>query len=308
MPYTFNEIMMNTGARTQNTIKSYNNDTYKFWERSLYERAAYSLEFNLYEDWTTADLKPLFMAMLFRCGYLGVIDTKEFGLAFQCGSLSGYDFYYRPTKFILANPMLSREFTIGKDCEIVKLTPEYCGIWDIIEYYARKLSQLSLSVDMSIINTRFAKIFAARNKSAAETLKKILDKINQGEPAVITDEKLTDDRTDKAAPFQEFGIEHLKNNYITDMQLQDMQTLLNMFDIEVGIPTIPYKKQERLVVSEAESKVIESEARITTWIECINSSFERVNALFGTNMSVKARSAERGGENVVNESNNNSDL
>lgn len=300
--YTFNDICTH-GGMIPTQVKNYDNATYRFWERSLYERAAYALDFSLTEEWEKADLKPLFMMMLFRCGYLGVLNTKDYGLAFQYGSLSGYDFYYRPTKFILANPMLSGEYTIGADCEIVKLTPEYLGIWDIIEYYATKLSQLSLSVDMSIINTRFAKIFAARNKAAAETLKKILDKINQGEPAVITDDKLTDDRTDKAAPFQEFGIEHLKENYITDLQLRDIQTLLNMFDTEIGIPTIPYQKQERLVVSEAESKENESEARITTWIECLNSSFERVNSMFGTNMSVKARSDEREeNSNVTNES------
>ena len=46
-----------------------------------------------------------------------------------------------------------------------------------------------------------------------EYVKKILDKVNSGQPAVITDTKLLDDRTDKAAPFQEFGIDHLKENY-----------------------------------------------------------------------------------------------
>lgn len=306
--YTFTDICAHD-SMIPKQVKNYDNATYRFWERSLYERAAYSLDFTLVDDWEKADLKPLFMMMVFRKGFLGVMDTKDFGLAFQHGALSGYDFYYRPTKFILSNPMLSGEYTIGKDCEIVKLTPEYLGIWDIIEYYATKLAQLSLSVDMSIINTRFAKIFAARNKAAAETLKKIVDKINRGEPAVITDDKLTDDRTDKAAPFQEFGIEHLKENYITDLQLRDIQTLLNMFDTEIGIPTIPYQKQERLVVSEAESKQTESEARITTWIECLNSSFERVNSMFGTNMSVKVRnSAERGILDVTGNIDNHSNV
>ena len=303
LPFSYDQINLAAGFNKPATQKSYNNQTYAYWARALFQRAAYSIELKLPDEWET-DLKGMFYYWLYSRGYLGIYNEPEMGIVFQPGSLSQMDFYYRPVKFLVTNPYAptgstTRELVIGKDCALIKLAPDYMGIWDIITYYARKLADLSLSIDLSIINTRLAKILAARNKAAAETLKKILDKINQGEPAVITDEKLLDDRTDKAPPFQEFGIDHLKENYITDEQLRDLQTIMNAFDNEIGIPTVPYQKAERMVVSEAESRQVESIARVTVWVETLNSCFKTANEMFGLNLKAAVR--ERRTENGNNE-------
>lgn len=303
IPFSYDQINLAAGFNKPATQKSYNNQTYSYWARALFQRAAYAIELTLPDEWET-DLKGLFYYWLYSRGYLGIYNEPEMGTVFQPGTLSGYDFYYRPVRFIVTNPYApeggsSRELTIGKDCALIKLAPDYIGIWDVIDYYARKLSDLSLSIDMSIINTRFAKIMGARNKAAAETLKKILDKINMGQPAVITDDKLLDDRTDKASPFQEFGIDHLKENYITDEQLRDLQTIMNAFDNEIGIPTVPYQKAERMVVSEAESRQVESIARVTVWVETLNSCFKTANEMFGLNLKAAVR--ERRTDNGNNE-------
>ena len=71
-----------------------------------------------------------------------------------------------------------------------------------------------------------------------------------------------------------------KEDYLTTEQLQDLQTLLNAFDAEVGIPTIPYQKKERMVASEAESRQIDSQSRATIWVECLNSSAEKIKRLY----------------------------
>lgn len=300
VPYNYQEINNVYGHYRPSTQQSYNNETFVFWERALYQRASYAIKLTLPEAWMD-DRLGLFYYVLFHDGYLGIFETEKYGLVFQPGTLSGFDLYYRPVRFIVANPLLSGEFRIGgvdvdksvenvdNVCEIVKLAPDYLGVWDIIDFYARKLANLSLSVDISIINTRFAKIFTARNKAAAETLKKVQDKVNSGEPVVIVDQTLTNDRTDKDLPLQTYEIEHLKENYITDKQLQDIQTVLNMFDNEIGIPTVPYQKRERMVVDEAQSKQIEASARITIWIDTLNSCFKTVNARYGTNFKAERR-------------------
>ena len=300
-PFTWTTENLIEGRFFPSTQLPYNNQMFAYWARALFDRAAYAIKIDLPEAWDT-DLRGIFYYWLLLSGFVGVMDSPEFGLVFQPGTLNGYDIYYRPVEFIVANPAsaeLSRTYKIGEDCEIIKLCPDYAGIFDIINYYAQKLAQLSLSIDVSIINTRFAKIMGARNKAAAEALKKILDKVNRGEPAVIYDEKLLDDRTDKAAPFQEFGIDHLRENYITSDQLRDMQTILNAFDCEIGIPTVPYQKQERMVVSEAESRRIESVARVTVWIETLNSCFNKVNAKYGTALHAELREEGRYGHNDI---------
>lgn len=133
---------------------------------------------------------------------------------------------------------------------------------------------------MSLINQKFAFIWGARNKTAGEALKKMLDKINKGEPAVIYDMKLLNDPQDKAEPFQFMERGNLKSSYLTTDQLMDFQTLLNNFDTEIGIPVLPYQKKERMVTSEAESKIIDATSRSIVWLETLNSSFDEANKHF----------------------------
>ena len=60
------------------------------------------------------------------------------------------------------------------------------------------------------------------------------------------------DPNDQDTPWQLLDIQKLKDNYITDKQLVDFQTILNSFDAEIGINTVPYQKAERFVSAEAE--------------------------------------------------------
>ena len=133
---------------------------------------------------------------------------------------------------------------------------------------------------MSIINNKFAFILAAKNKATAEALKKVLDKINKGEPAVFVDKVLANDPQDQETPFQFIELQKLKENYITDKQLIDFQTILNSFDAEIGINTVPYQKAERFVSAEAQSRQNDSQARIQTAIECLKSSVKDIKKLY----------------------------
>ena len=73
-------------------------------------------------------------------------------------------------------------------------------------------------------------------------------------------------------------------------QLRDLQTILNAFDNEVGIPTVPYQKAERMVTAEAESKEADAVSRITVWKKSLDASLVNVNKMFpDLNISVKVR-------------------
>ena len=111
-------------------------------------------------------------------------------------------------------------------------------------------------------------------------MKKILDKINKGEPAVFVDKMLMNDPQSGDTPFQLLELQKLKENYVTDKQLIDFQTILNAFDAEIGINTVPYQKAERFVSAEAQSRQNDSQARIITAIECLKSSVKDIKKLY----------------------------
>ena len=292
-PLNYDQINAIEGQYTPSMVKSFNNKVFIFWERALFQRAASVIDFNGLPDTWEGTRKDFFIYCLFKFGFIGVMDTKDYGLIFQPGTLMGYDLYYQPTKFIIANPHItienkdSKEFTIGEDAELIKLTPDYMGIWDIISYYAEKLATLDNAINMSLINNKFAFMLAAKNKQASEAFKKMIDKVNSGEPAVIYDQKLVNDQQDKTEPWQLWSRDHMKENYLTTMQLADFNTILHNFDKEIGIPTIPVEKKERMITDEAQSTVIDAISRSEIWLQTLESSLNIVNAKYNLNITVE---------------------
>ena len=278
-PLNYQQINIGAGSYNPSMVKSYNNQTFAFWERALFQRAQSVLDFDVPKAWD-GKVKDFFLYCLFKYGFIIISENEEFGQYFQPGTLSGFDFYYQPRIAIIANPLLSAELEIGKECELLKLTPDYMGVWDIIWYYAEKLSVMDNAINMSLINNKFAFFLGARNKTASNALKKMLDLVNKGEPAVVYDMKLLNDPTDKEMPFQQWQRDNLKNSYLTTDQLADFQTLLNNFDAEVGIPSIPYQKKERMVTDEATMRTFDAKARSLTWFNTLQTSIDDIKKLY----------------------------
>lgn len=302
IPFNYDQINLAAGSTSPSTMKNYNNKTFAFWCRSLFQRACSVLEFDLPNEWQ-GSTRDFFYYCLFKFGFVAVADLDKYGIVFQPCSLTGIDLYYQPTDAIISNPAFptSKQLKIGEECEIIKLTPDYMGVWDIIEYYAEKLSLLDNAINISLVNNKFAFMIGARNKTAGQAIKKMLDKVNRGEPAVIFDMKLLNDPQDKAEPWQIWERKNLKETYLTSEQLMDFQTILNNFDTEIGIPVLPYQKKERMVTSEAESKIIDATSRSTVWYDTITSSLEKVNSLFGLELAVNLRYKPDQDGGVINE-------
>ena len=283
LPLNYEQLNLRAGTYFPSQVKPYNNAAFIFWQRALFQRACSTIIIDVPEDWKKH--KNLLYWSLFAYGFVGVFDIAQFGKCFNPVTLSGYNFYYEPTTVLLSNPALKpsskQEFEIGKTCELLRLTPDYEGIWDIISYYAEKLASMDCAINTAIINTKFAYIMGAKNKAAAAVLKKMFDKVSQGEPAVVFDSKLANDPTDKDVPWQALFRDNLKQSYIITDLLKDFQTILNDFDCEVGIPTIPYEKKERMVQSEAESRQIDSTSRSVVWYDELERTAKICNEFLG---------------------------
>lgn len=290
-PINYSEITISDSTYIPSMVKNRNNKTYDFWVRALFQRAQSTLILNVPKIWN-GDRKDFLYYCLFRYGYISIFKTDALGLVFNPASLYGKDFFYQFTNAIVTNPALpqSLDLKIGEDCAIIKLTPDYIGIWDIITYFAEKLSLIDTDINTSLINSKVAFMLFAKNKACAQAIKKGLDKINQGDPAVVLDDRLLADPKDHNEPWQMLERNNIKNSYLTHDLLEDYQTLLNAFDTEIGIPTMPYQKKERMVVSESESKKIDATSRSVVWFESLKNSIEIANAMFDNlNMSVELR-------------------
>lgn len=309
--FSENQADLLNNMKIPSTYWEKKSEVYKYWFRSLLHKIDSSIVFkNLPKGFSN----DFFMFCLWVRGYVLFFHTDrldlqkygEDGTVFQPCFVSGYDFYYQPVKATVSNPKMDfkYEFTLGEKAWLLKLTPDFMGVLDILDYYASKLASISEAIDMSIINSKMGVIATASNEAQAATLKAIYDKIQRGETLIVYDDITTssDEIIPRKEPF-EIWIQELKKNYILTDQLADMQTILNSFYTEIGLP-VAVEKKERLVTSEADFAAAQSQARIACWIQTIEESLEVINNMFNLNIEVEYASQNddlSGGERAQQE-------
>ena len=280
MPFNFEQEML-IDSHYNPAPKMRNNKAFRFWCRALFQRAISIIDADLPENWEGTN-RDFFFECLFKIGFVVVYYDKSFGVIFQPCSLLGQNIFYQPIEALVSNPVYkdkNKNIKLGVDGDIIKLTPDFSGIYDVVAYYAERLASLDASEMVAILNSKFPKIAMATNKASAEALKKLYDSISEGEPFKVVSNKqiVPNDTQSKEAPWNLMQLEGSKDTYILPDILRDMQTIINNFDAEVGIPTLPYQKKERMVSEEANMRNFDGKARSLTWIKTLNSTAEVVN-------------------------------
>ena len=263
--------MRSVAGRVQNDLNT------SFYMRALYQRAIAGTTFKLPNDWRRA--KRYFKNVLFSMGYIGIAKTPKYGIIPQICSFSGYGLFLQPVNMNICQPLVEFEGTIGEDCELIHLTGDYRGIWDIIEHFAIRLSVAITSLDCALMNERVSLLAAGKSKQAAETIKFLYEKISAGEPFAVYDKAIKSNALDdKDEPIWTYS-QDVASQYISDKLLADIDTILMQFDKEIGIAAVGEKK-ERMLTDEIAMQNEDSCARVSTWFENLSDSFDLCNELF----------------------------
>lgn len=255
-----------------------------FFTRYLLQRAMSALEFRIPETWD----KAYFMYVLYCWGWISVLDTDRFGVICQQCGLKGYNVFYAPTDVIVANPLLPdlKELRIGEEAALIRLQPNYASIMDLVGYYANMMAITSETAATNAMNSKLSYVFRAKNKAAAESLKKMFDQIASGELAVFVDKELFDE---EGNPTWDSFTQDLRSNYIAGDLLDDLRKWEERFDTEIGIPNANTQKRERLITTEVSANNFETRSRVELWIDTIRKGMNVANELFGLDLSVDWR-------------------
>jgi hypothetical protein len=263
--------MRSVAGRVQNDYNT------AFYMRALWQRAIAGTSFKLPKSWRRA--KRYFKNVLFSLGFIGVIDTPDYGVIPQICTFSGYGLFLQPVKMLVSQPLVQFEGTIGENCELIHLCGDFRGIWDIVEHFAIRLSVAITSVDCALMNERISFLAAGKSKQASETLKYLYEKISAGEPFAVYDKAIKSDSIDgNDEPIWTYS-QDVASQYISDKLLADIDTILMQFDKEIGIAAVGEKK-ERMLTDEIAMQNEDACARSSTWFENLSDSFDLVNELF----------------------------
>jgi hypothetical protein len=294
VPYMYDYINTATVQNNPNTVHCKNTYLQQYFSRYLLQKAMSVMKWNFPENWD----KDYFLYSLYCWGTVAIINTDKFGVIPQACTLQGFNVFYRPLKVVITNPLLKglKELVIDKQCVLFKMTNDYGGIMDLVNYYADQMAITAEACSMNSMNSKLSYVFSARNKAGAESLKKLLDKIMGGDIGVFYDEKLRRQHNETTEePWSTFA-QNLAQNFITPDLMDCLRRWEEMFCNEIGIPNTRSDKKERLVTSEAISTRNESKTRVEMWLESWQDCCKKVKKMFGVSISVDWRYKKKEGE------------
>lgn len=256
----------------------------RYFARYLLQKTISVFKWDMPKTWS----KNYLLYTLYCWGYVAVINTDKFGVIPQQCTLGGFDVFYQPKFATVANPLLRGILNpvIGKQCELLRLQPDYGGVMDIVNFYADMLALSAETASTNLLNSKLAYVFASDGKAGAESFKKLYDQIASGEPAAYIDKNLY---RDDGTPTWNFFNQNLKETYIAGDILNDMRLWEMKFDNEIGIPTTNTTKKERLITDEASSAIEESRTKAQLWLDELQESCRKINNMFGIRLWVDWR-------------------
>lgn len=188
--------------------------------------------------------------------------------------------YYLPTLAIVANPALdySKSLEIDKDCVVMLNDYLYQGLMPLFNKYGSLLTEAEMSLRYAIINARVPALIEADNDSTYESATKYFEKIVKGkEYGIIATGEFFD------------GIrshDFYKQAYIKDI-IESIQYIKGSWYNEIGLNAAFNMKRE--AINEAEATLNEDilMPAVDMMLECRKIGLEKVNKMYGTNITVE---------------------
>lgn len=229
-------------------------------------------------------------------GYVSIIkyegDNAPNGLYAVTGGRGGKrDAYYEPIDFVFANPYLGLDGTYRiypyepdadqTRCVIIRNDSLYMGLMPMFTRYASLLTENAVTLRISDINLRALLTMAAPDDKTKASAELYLKRLEDGENAVIGETAFFD-----GVNYHDAG--H-PNNHMKDL-IEYEQYLKASWYNELGLDSNYNMKRERISEGEvnqnSDALIPLVQNMLNSRVECVNN----MNALFGTNVSVKLAS------------------
>ena len=169
---------------------------------------------------------------------------------------------------------------------MLPVSVKWRGVTDIVSYYAQKMALASQAVDVNLINSKVAFVFAAKDRQQAQSYKKMFDGIATGKPAVVVDKSLFNE--DGEVSWKPF-VQNIKQEYIAGDLMNDLHKIEEEFNTRIGIPNANTDKRERLITDEVNANNVETSILAAGWLDHIKRGADMVREMYGAEILVDWR-------------------
>ena len=218
------------------------------------------------------------------------LDKAPEGLyAFFGGYGGARDVYYEPTVANIANPAcpdLPEQLRIGQDCCVIFNDSQKQGLVPMFQKYAKLLLENDISIYDAEINLRIQTLIQASDDRTKASAELYMERIEAGHPSIIAGKSLDPETALATKPFVSGGNSNALSQLI-EMHQYLKASLLN----ELGLNANYNMKRERINSAETELNNDGLLPLIDDMLEMRQIACEKINAMFGTDISVEKASA-----------------
>lgn len=235
-------------------------------------------------------------------GNVCVAQVSDTLYAFTGGLGGEPNVYYEPTLYIVANPALnlSKSFVIDKDCVVIRNTSMWQSILPLFSRYATAIMENEISMRIMSINSRHTNVFSAGDDRTYASALKYIDDIEKGKLGVISENQFLEGV--KVHPTA-----NTSGQRITDL-IEYQQYLKASWYNELGLNSNFNMKRERLTENESEMNVEILMPLADDMLANRKDGLEKVNAMYGTNITVEFDSSWNKENKYERSENNDSEV
>ena len=200
--------------------------------------------------------------------------------ALQGGYSGEVDVYGEPTQYTVSNVALnlSKTFTIGDECVLMKNDTHEQGIMPIIAKYAALMIDADISLNTVAVLSRIAMLISAPDEKTRKSAEDFVNKILDGKFTIIGENQFFD------------GIRLQTPNATNQQRIIDFIELMqyyraSMFN-EIGLQSNYNMKRERLNVQEVAMNVDILLPLADNMLHCRQVALDEINEMFGTDIAV----------------------
>ena len=234
--------------------------------------------------------------ILYTQGKVCFLDGQLIGeegsklLSLNCTRADTPDVYYIPRKVLVTNPRLKKQYNLepGVDCCVVYLSePDKYqlaefggGLYELIRRTATMLADNDISLNIGQKNKRLTNLVSGDTQNTVDSIRAVITSMYEGDPTIVVKSSLIDKLQ---------GIPIIDNSSQQDLiQLIEVQQyIISHFYEMIGICTHDQMKKERLITAEINDNLELAFLNIDDILESLREGFNRVNAMFDTNITVR---------------------
>lgn len=225
---------------------------------------------------------------LMTTGMVGITKDDSGNLTAVYGNLGGDpNVYYRPKTFLWANPYIKKvhknEFEIGKDVEIIFNDSLMCGLMPLLNKYTSLMVENYITARIELISLRAMSGLTAPDDRSKASAEKFIDDLIKGNISVMADSNFLDG-------IKALSLRNSQTNNITSIIEMQQYLKAGLYN-ELGLNANWNAKRESISANENQLNDDQLTPLIDNMLTERKEGIERVNKLFGTNISVDFNSA-----------------